>query len=144
MKGIQPAADLHKDIALKVESWPMRRLESSRVIGSETDTSNKVIRASFGEDLVACVQTRLSKGGGGELGVVAPENDVAALSFPKLLLEVGNGASDVFLVCGVRGSHDVPLRSFLSPRQIQVSAAVITTTHHHMYPRPAITWGARA
>ena len=88
MEGIQLAADLHKDIAQKVESWPKRGSESSRAIRSDTDAPNKVIRASFGEDLVACVQKRLSQGEGGELGVVAPENDVAALSFPKLLVEV--------------------------------------------------------
>ena len=99
VKGIQPAADLHKDIAQKVESWPKRGLQSSRVIGSETDAPNKITRASFGEDRVACVQKRLSQRGGGELGVVAPENDVAALSFPKALVEVGNGASDVHIMC---------------------------------------------
>ena len=40
--------------------------------------------------------------------MVAPENDVAALSFHELLVEVGNGAADVFLVRRVRASHDVP------------------------------------
>ena len=102
------AADLRKDIAQKVEFWPKRGLQSSRVIGSETDALNKITRASFGEDRVACVQKRLSQRGGGELGVVAPENDVAALSFPKDLVDVGNGASDVLMVYGVRGSHDGP------------------------------------
>ena len=95
MEGIQLAADLHKDITQKVESWPKRGSESSRAIRSDTDAPNKVIRASFGEDIVVCVQKRLSQGGVGGLGVVAPENDVAALSFHELLVEVGNGAADV-------------------------------------------------
>ena len=47
---IHLAADLHNDIPQKVESLPNRELESSRVIGSETDAPNKVIRVSFGDD----------------------------------------------------------------------------------------------
>ena len=52
--------------------------------------------------------------------MVATENDVGALSFPKLLVEVRNGTPHVFLVRGFREAM-IFRRVALSPKSLAFS-----------------------
>lgn len=79
-------------------------MQSSRVISLEADAPDMVIRASCWDDLVAGARKCLVQGAGWKLGPVAPENDLAAVLFKNLLIEIVYGASEVFLSRGVRGA----------------------------------------
>lgn len=45
--------------------------------------------------------------GGGKIAAVTPEHDVAAMVFPELLVKVGDGPLEIFMLHGLRGGHDV-------------------------------------
>ena len=62
--------------------------------------------------LVACVHKRLSQGGVENLAWLPRRTMSRRCRSQKRLVDVGNGTSDVFLLCGVRGSHDVPAGRF--------------------------------
>ena len=53
---VKLAADLHEDVAQKVESPPLLTSESLPVGSSEADTPDEIVRAGFGEDLVDSFQ----------------------------------------------------------------------------------------
>ena len=65
------------------------------------------MRAGFGEDLVAGADKLLEQGRDRKLGKVAVY-DVPAMPFPKMLVDIRDRASEMFLSRRVRGSYDVP------------------------------------
>lgn len=83
-------------------------MEGSTIIGLETNAPDEVAWANFGKDLASGVPKSLAKEVSGKFNAVALENDVVAMLFPERLAEVGDGATEVFLLRGVRGGHDAP------------------------------------
>ena len=53
---VKLAADLHENVALKVESPPLLKPEGLLVGSPEADTPDEIVRAGFGKELVAGVQ----------------------------------------------------------------------------------------
>ena len=49
---VKLAADLHEDVAQRVELTPLLRSEGLLVGSPEADTPEKIVRAGFGEELV--------------------------------------------------------------------------------------------
>ena len=72
---IKLAADLRDDVVYEIESPPLLSSEGLPVINLEADTPDEIVRAGFGEKLVAGVQQLLEEGRGRELGEVALTNE---------------------------------------------------------------------
>ena len=61
---VKLAADLHEDVAQKVESPPLLRLKGLPVGCPGGDTPDKIVRAGFGEEHVPGVQLLSAEGSG--------------------------------------------------------------------------------
>ena len=71
---VKLAANLYEHVVQKVESPPLLRSEGLPVGSPEADTPDEIVRAGFGEEVVAGVQQLLAEGRGRKLGEVALVN----------------------------------------------------------------------